>query len=138
MALLKTRRGSENQVNLSIGKYIITFHLFSVLCQRRYCCWKYRKWGNHLKNRYYYTKVVENSRITFSISSYWTLLFSRKENFNFFEVALPAVLCNGAAGCIMNVRVSGLKYCQYHTGHLLAFRKTVIKVLKQVVKFVET
>ena len=36
------------------------------------------------------------------------------------------------------VRLSALKYCQYHTGHLLAFSKTVIKVLKQGVKFVQT
>ena len=64
---------------------------------------KYRKWVNHLKNRYHYAKVVENARINFSISPYCTLLFSRKENFKFFEVALSAVLCNGAVGCIMNV-----------------------------------
>ena len=90
-------------VSISIGKYIITFHLFSVLYQRRYRCWKYRKWGSHLKNCYHYAKVVENARINFSISPYCTLLFSRKENFKFFEVALSAVLCNGAVGCIMNV-----------------------------------
>ena len=64
---------------------------------------KYRKWVSHLKNRYHYAKVVENARINFSISPYCTLLFSRKENFKFFEVALSAVLCNGAVGCIMNV-----------------------------------
>ena len=46
--------------------------------------------------------MVENSRINFSISPYCTLLFSRKANFNFFEVALSAVPCNGAVGCIMN------------------------------------
>ena len=28
----------EIYVSISIGKYIITFHLFSVLCRRRYCC----------------------------------------------------------------------------------------------------
>ena len=33
------------------------------------------------------------------------------------------------------VRLSALKYCQYHTGHLLAFGKTAIKILKQGVKF---
>ena len=42
----------EIYVLISVGKYIITFHLFCVLCQRRSCCWKYRKWGSHLKNRY--------------------------------------------------------------------------------------
>ena len=64
---------------------------------------KYRKWVSHLKNRYHYAKVVENARINFSISPYCTLLFSRKENFKFFEVALSAVLYNGPVGCIMNV-----------------------------------
>ena len=65
---------------------------------------KYRIWVSHLKNRYHYEKVVENARINFSISPYCTLLFSRKENFKFFEVALSAVLCNGAVSCIMHVR----------------------------------
>ena len=37
------------------------------------------------------------------------------------------------AGCSLQ-----WKYCQYHTGHLLAFRKTAIKALKQGVKFVQT
>ena len=82
---------------------IIIFHLFSVLCQRRYYCWKYRKWGSHLKNRYHYANVVENAIINFSITPYCTLLFSRKENFKLFEVALPDVLCNGTIGCIWNV-----------------------------------
>ena len=64
---------------------------------------KYRKQVNHLKNRYHYAKVEENARINFPISPYCTLLFSKKENFKFFEVALLAVLCHGAVGCIMNV-----------------------------------
>ena len=99
--------------------YMITFHLFSVLCQRRNCCWNIE---SHLKNRYHYAKEVENARINFSISPYCTLLFSRKENFKFLEVALSAVLCNGWLHYEC-VRISALKYCQYHTGHLLAFRK---------------
>ena len=77
--------------------------LFSVLCQRRHCCWNNE---NHLKHRYHYAKLVENARINFSInqfSPHCTLLFCRKENFKFLEVALSAVLCNGAVGCIMNV-----------------------------------
>ena len=64
---------------------------------------KYRKWVNHLRNRYHYGKAVENARINLSINTYCTLLFSRKETFKFFEVALSAVLCNGPVGCIMNV-----------------------------------
>ena len=63
---------------------------------------KYRKLVSHLKNRYDYARVVENARISFSIRPYCTLLFSRKENFKSFEVALSPVFCNGAVGCIMN------------------------------------
>ena len=128
-----TKTNDEIYVSISIRKYIITFHLFSVLCQRRYCCWKYRNWDSHLKNRYHYAKVVENARTNFSVSPYCTLLFSRKENFKLFEVALPAFLCNGAIGCIMTVWTC----CQYHTRHLLAFQKTAIKALKQDVKVVQ-
>ena len=59
-----------------------------------------------MKNRYrknIYAKVVENIRINFSFNSYRTLLFSRKENLNFFEVALAVVLCNDVVGSIMNM-----------------------------------
>ena len=58
-----------------------------------------------MKNRYrknIYAKVVENARINFSVSPYRTLLFSRKENLKFFEVALAVVLCNDVVGSIMN------------------------------------
>ena len=48
-------------------------------------------------------KSVKNAKISFSICPYCTLLFSRKENFKFFEVALSAVLYNSTVGCIMNV-----------------------------------
>ena len=65
--------------------------------------WKYREGVSHLKNRYHYTKVVENARINFSVCPYRTLLFSRKENFKFLEVALSAVICNGSVGWIMKV-----------------------------------
>ena len=100
---LVPKTNDEIYVSISIGKYKITFHLLSALFRRKYCCWKYRKWSSHVKNRYHYAKVLENARVNFSISPYCTLLFSRKENFKFFEVALPAGLCNGAVGCIMNV-----------------------------------
>ena len=43
---------TDDDIYVSIGiGYIITFHLISVLCQRSLRCWKYRKWGSHLKNR---------------------------------------------------------------------------------------
>ena len=84
---------------------IIYDYFSSVFCivPKKVLLLKYRKWVSHLKNRYHYAKVVENARINFSISPYCTLLFSRKENFKFLEVALSAVLSNGPGGCIMNV-----------------------------------
>ena len=71
--------------------------------QKKALLLKCRNWVSLLKNGYHYAKLVENARINFSISPYCTLVFSRKENFKFFEVALSAVLCNGPVGCIMNV-----------------------------------
>ena len=47
--------------------------------------------------------LQENARINFSVSPYCTLLFSRKENFKFLEVALSDILCSGPVGCIINV-----------------------------------
>ena len=72
---------------------MITFHLFFVLRQRKYCCY----------HRYHYAEVVENATMNFSISTYYTLLFSRKENLRFFDKTLSVALCNGAVDCIMNV-----------------------------------
>ena len=95
----------------SFGNMIFWLHMMiyyyfssvSYIVPKKVLLLKYRKWVSHLKNRCYYVKVVENARVNFSISPYCMLLFSRKGNFKFFEAALSAVLCNGAAGCIMNV-----------------------------------
>ena len=46
------------------------------------------------ENRYQHVKMVEKKKINFSVSPYCTLLFSRKENNKFSEVALVAVHCN--------------------------------------------
>ena len=104
------------------------------------CCFKesivvYQKWVSHSKKFYHYAKVVENARINFSISPYCTLLFSRKENFKFLVVALSAILCNGAVGCIIDV----WEY-QHWIPHwkFTCFLKTAIKAPKQGVKFVQT
>ena len=59
-----------------------------------------------MENRYrrnIYAKVVKNTRTNFSVSPYHTLLFYRKENPKFFEVALAVVLCNDLVGNIMNM-----------------------------------
>ena len=90
-------------VSISMG-YIITFHLFSVLSQRSFICFV-----ENIKSEVatwkiiIYAKVVENARINFSISPYRTLLFSRRENFKFFEIAFPVVLCIHVVGSIRNV-----------------------------------
>ena len=86
--------------------HMILYDYFSsVFCivTKKVLLFKYRKCVSYLKNRYHYAKVVENARTNFSVSPYCTLLFSTKENFKFLEVALSAVLCNDAVGCIMNM-----------------------------------
>ena len=114
---------------------IIYDYFSSVLCivPKKVMLLKYQKWVSHLNNGYHYAKVVENARISisFSISPYCTLLFSRKENSKFFEVALSAVLCNGAVDCIMNVW--GYQHWIPRWTFTSSF-KTAIKSLKQGVK----
>ena len=84
------KKDDKIYVSISVGKYIITVHLFPVLCQRRSYCWKYWKWGSHLKNCYL-CKGGRKCKDKFFNQSYCTLLFSRKENLKFFEVALSVV-----------------------------------------------
>ena len=118
--------------------HMIMYDYFSsVFCivPKKVLLLNYQKWVSHLKNRYHYAKVVKNARINFSISPYCTLLFSRKENFKFLEIALSAVLCNGTVGFIMNVWGYQL-WIPHWT--FTCFLKTVIKALKQGVKFVQT
>ena len=118
-------------------RMIIYDYFSSVFCivPKNLLLLKYRKWVSHLKNRYYYAKVVENARINFSVSPYCTLVFSRKENFKFLEAAVPAVLCIGAVGYIMNVW--GYQHWIPHWA-FSCFLKTAIKALKQGVEFVQT
>ena len=82
---------------------IIYDYFSSVFCivPKKVLLLKYRKWVSHLM--IIVTKMIENGRINFSISPYCNLLFSRKENFKFFEVALSAVLGHGAVGCLVNM-----------------------------------
>ena len=125
-------------VSVSLNKYIITFYLIPLLYQIRSCCWKYRKWGSHLRNCYHFAKVVENERVDFSISPYCTLLFSRKENFNFFWFSFDN--CSSKRRGSLHyecMRISALKYFRYHIGHLI-FKKWSKKAFKQGAKFVQT
>ena len=100
------KTNGEIYVSISIGKVHNYIHLFSALCQKRSCCWRYQKWDCHLKHRYWkniYTEAVENARINFSVSPYRTLWLARKENLKIFEVTLAVVLCNDVVGSIMNM-----------------------------------
>ena len=46
-----------------------SFHLFSLLCQKRPSCWKYRKWCSYFENPYHDAKIVDKKRINF-----WSVL----------------------------------------------------------------
>ena len=81
-----------------LSKFIVTFHLFSLLCQRRSSCWKYWNWRSYFENPYHYAKIVGKNRITFLVSPWCTLLFSKKEISKFSEVALKYVHYNYLIG----------------------------------------
>ena len=103
---------------------IITFDIFSLLCQRRSSCWKYRKLCSYSENHYHHKKMVEKNTIIFSVGPYCTLLFSRKENIKFSEVVLVAVHCNCLITCLMTAWISALKY---YSGYLLACGERQLK-----------
>ena len=115
------RTGNRLLVTWFFWCHMIIYDCFSsIFCivPKKVLLLKYRKWVSHLENRYQHAKVVENTKINFSISPFCRLLFSRTENFKVFEVAFWHGWLH-----YEGVRISALKYCQYHTGHLLAFRK---------------
>ena len=64
---LFTQCSDEIYVSVTIDKYVIIFHLFAILCKRRLCFWKCRKWGNLLKNRHHHTRMLEKARILQSL-----------------------------------------------------------------------
>ena len=72
---------------LSIIK-ICSFHLLSLLWQRRPSCWNYWKWCSYFENPYHHAKIVDKKGIIFLVGPYCTLLFSKKETTKFSEVAL--------------------------------------------------
>ena len=78
--------------------------MFSMLCQRRSSCWKYRKWCSYFENPYHHPEIVDKKIIIFLVSPYCTLLFSRKEIIKFSEVALVSVHCNCLIRCIVIAR----------------------------------
>ena len=121
--------------------HMIMYDYFSsVFCivPKKVLLLKYRKWVSHLKNRCHYAKVVENARINFSISPYCTLLFSRKENFKFSEVALSSVLIMAQLAAFWMCEDISIEILPIPHWTFTCFSKTVIKALKQSVKFVQT
>ena len=66
---------------------IIYDYISSVFCivPKKVLLLKYRKSVSHLINGYHYAKVVENARITFSISPYCTCCFLVKKTSNFLK-----------------------------------------------------
>ena len=107
-----------------LERCIVTFHLFSLLCQRSSSCWKYRKWCSYFENHYHHEQMVEKNAINFLVSPYYTLLFSQKENSKFSEVVLVAVRCNYLISGLMLAWISVLKH---YSGYLLACEKRQLK-----------
>ena len=123
----------SDRIFLASHDYIWFLFICFLYCAKQGVVFKMSKVSCWLKNSLSYAKEVENERINFSVSPYCTLLFSRKENFNFLEAALSAFLWNGAVGCIMNVW-GYQRWIPHWT--FTCFLKSAIKALKQGVKFV--
>ena len=85
------------------------FSSFSVLCQRRYCCW-------NIESELDTWKIV-------TIVQRWYK--SRKKFFNqsFWSSFVSSSLQWDAWLYYDCVRTLALKHCHYHNGHLLTFRK---------------
>ena len=90
--------------------------IFTLLCQIRSRCWKNRKLRSCFENCYHHAKMVEKKEINVLVSPYFTLLFSRKENLKFSELALVTVDCSCLVGCIMIVRT----YLPWNTANTIA------------------
>ena len=99
----------------------------SMLCQSRSSCWKYGKWCTYFENRYHDAEMTEKKTLNFTISPYYTPLFSRKEYIKFFEIILVAVHCNFLIIYFMISWILALKYYQYYRGYLLASGKQQLK-----------
>ena len=93
---------------------------FSLWCQRRSSCWKYRKWCSYVKNCYHHAKMIERKTINFLVRPFVFQKF-------FYEVALVAVYCNCLISCLMIAWISAVKYYQYYCGYLLACGKRQLK-----------
>ena len=113
--------------------YIITFNLFSVLCQRRYCCWNIGselatwkivtivlcKGGRKCKNKFFNQSFL-HPFVFYKIKLLCQLFFAMAQ--------LPALWMCQDISQILPIP-NWIFNC---------FSKTVIKALKQCVKFVQT
>ena len=110
MVLLRARRGSQDQwwdIWISISKCIITFRLFSVFFQKSHAVEDIESQVSTWKIVATMQRWSKNARI-----DYCTFFFLQKGA----SLALAAALCNDMVGCITNMRLSALKYFQYHSG----------------------
>ena len=82
--------------------------------------------------------MVEKKIINFSVSPYYTLLFSRKENIKFSEVALVAVHCNRLIWCFALREDLSLEILPALQRIFTCLWKSAIKTLKQNAKFIQT
>ena len=103
--------------------YMITFHLFSVLCQRRYYCWNIESELATWKIITIMQRWKKKARINFSVSPYSPCCFLEKKNQIFLSSFFSFSLRWRSWLYYECERISALKYCKYHTGHLLAFPK---------------
>ena len=123
---------------LSIVK-LYSFHLLSLLCQRRSSCWIYRKWCSYVENPYLHAKIVDKKIINVLVSPYCTLLFSRKEIIKFSEVAvlyLPIVIAWSVA--LWSHKDIGLEILTILQRIFACLSKTAIKRLKQNIELIQT
>ena len=83
---LVPKTNDEIYVSIIIGKYIITLTFF-LYCAKEGLVVENIKSQVATWKVVVYAKLVENATINFPVSPYRTLLFSRKQNLKFFEVA---------------------------------------------------
>ena len=83
---LVPKTNDEIYVSITIGKYVITLTCF-LYCAKEGLVVENIKSQVATWKIVVYAKVVENATINFPVSPYCTLLFYRKENLKFFEVA---------------------------------------------------
>ena len=111
-----------------IKSYIVTFHLFPLLCRRRSTCWKYQKLYSYLENPYHLAKIIDQKRINLWVSLYCTSLL-QKRNYQIFWSSFVV--------CRLREYID-LKLLPILRQIFPALSIIQIKTLKQSVKIVQT